>query len=245
MTAPWDGNEKRKGERRINGAMPCWPLLRSGVDRRAAKPDDTKQEGSQDWKEDFQHENGNYYHVCDKCGKQFSGHKRRVFCKLCQSVAQPPSSATEVGAKRVRELLDEANTSSSRRDLRILLEIRCILPSVLDEIEALQARVAEDNRRSVPNPCSFCQQPITYRDGHFVGTGDGSMTDGGSFAHWGCYQANRANEAEAEIKRLRTIDDEKVERAMTAFTHSLYGLSLIRRTMRAALTAALAGSGGA
>lgn len=37
---------------------------------------------------------------------------------------------------------------------------------------------------SVPNPCSICGTPIY---GSFVGTGDGTMKDGGSFAHPDCY----------------------------------------------------------
>jgi hypothetical protein len=36
-----------------------------------------------DWKEDFQHENGNYECICCSCGDRFFGHKRRVQCKQC------------------------------------------------------------------------------------------------------------------------------------------------------------------
>ena len=36
-----------------------------------------------DWEDDFQYENGNYFHKCDICGKEFIGHKRRVVCKVC------------------------------------------------------------------------------------------------------------------------------------------------------------------
>lgn len=44
---------------------------------------------------------------------------------------------------------------------------------------------------SVPNPCSICRQPIF---GSFIGTGDGSMKDGGSFAHPECYWRKRAGD---------------------------------------------------
>lgn len=36
------------------------------------------------------------------------------------------------------------------------------------------------------NPCSICHTPIL--GGAFIGTGDGSMKDGGSFAHAECYR---------------------------------------------------------
>ena len=39
----------------------------------------------EDWTEDFEHENGNYSHICWQCGKHFIGHKRRVVCKRCFS----------------------------------------------------------------------------------------------------------------------------------------------------------------
>ena len=38
------------------------------------------------WQEDFSHENGNYFCRCVNCKKMFIGHKRRVICKLCNSL---------------------------------------------------------------------------------------------------------------------------------------------------------------
>lgn len=38
---------------------------------------------SRDWTEDFEHENGNYMCKCYVCGEFFTGHKRRVVCKVC------------------------------------------------------------------------------------------------------------------------------------------------------------------
>lgn len=49
--------------------------------------------------------------------------------------------------------------------------------------------------RSVPNPCSICGVPIF---GSFIGTGDGTMRAGGSFAHLECYWRRRAEVAEAK-----------------------------------------------
>lgn len=42
-----------------------------------------------DWEEDFQHENGNYTCNCGKCENTFTGHKRRVVCKLCSYPINP------------------------------------------------------------------------------------------------------------------------------------------------------------
>lgn len=36
-----------------------------------------------DWPEDFAHENGNYSCICADCGESFTGHKRRLICKVC------------------------------------------------------------------------------------------------------------------------------------------------------------------
>tara|TARA_R110000772_G_C13297052_1_gene438546 strand:+ start:2568 stop:2873 length:306 start_codon:yes stop_codon:yes gene_type:complete len=38
---------------------------------------------SEDWAEDSDHENGNYRNECCYCKRQFTGHKRRVVCKIC------------------------------------------------------------------------------------------------------------------------------------------------------------------
>ncbi len=61
-------------------------------------------------------------------------------------------------------------------------------------------RISEQPQPSVPNPCSVCNFPIF---GSHIGTGDGSMKNGGSFAHPECYWRRRAQLAEAELHRLR------------------------------------------
>ena len=33
--------------------------------------------------EDATSDNGNYYNTCCECGRQFTGHKRRIVCKVC------------------------------------------------------------------------------------------------------------------------------------------------------------------
>jgi len=38
---------------------------------------------SEDFEEDWRHENGNYQNSCIKCGCNFIGYKRRILCKLC------------------------------------------------------------------------------------------------------------------------------------------------------------------
>lgn len=40
--------------------------------------------GPRDWPADFAHENGDYLNVCIACNQVFSGHKRRIECRLCE-----------------------------------------------------------------------------------------------------------------------------------------------------------------
>lgn len=49
--------------------------------------DSTHEERS--WPEDASHENGSYYNTCCNCGRQFTGHKRRVICRVCDAAPQP------------------------------------------------------------------------------------------------------------------------------------------------------------
>lgn len=46
-----------------------------------------------DWVEDSEHENGHYHCRCMICSHTFTGHKRRVLCKVC---AATPATDTEV-----------------------------------------------------------------------------------------------------------------------------------------------------
>lgn len=79
-----------------------------------------------------------------------------------------------------------------------------------DERIADKARIAEleDQEKArhkllVPNPCSICGGPIKVLHFGCIGTGDGSMENGGSFAHGECYHRQRADLAEARIADLR------------------------------------------
>lgn len=36
-----------------------------------------------DWREDFAHENGQYFNRCSACDEDFIGHKRRHICRKC------------------------------------------------------------------------------------------------------------------------------------------------------------------
>ena len=42
-----------------------------------------KQAKPQDWPTDFPQENGIYMCTCVECGIEFTGHKRRMQCRLC------------------------------------------------------------------------------------------------------------------------------------------------------------------
>jgi len=50
-------------------------------------PPDDEEQPKRDWPEDFPHENGNYWGNCMICGKKFTGHKRRVQCKVCAGIS--------------------------------------------------------------------------------------------------------------------------------------------------------------
>ena len=39
--------------------------------------------GAGDWPQDFPDENGNYRNQCGTCGEMFTGHKRRMCCRVC------------------------------------------------------------------------------------------------------------------------------------------------------------------
>jgi len=39
----------------------------------------------QSYQEDYDHDNGQYMHVCTRCGRDFIGNKHRVLCKECDS----------------------------------------------------------------------------------------------------------------------------------------------------------------
>lgn len=49
--------------------------------------DCTREERS--WPEDYSQENGNYFLTCNHCGREFTGHKRRVTCKVCANISEP------------------------------------------------------------------------------------------------------------------------------------------------------------
>lgn len=76
------------------------------------------------------------------------------------------------------------------------------------ELAVTTAEIARLNRiyvhpePSVSNPCTICGTPIY---GSYVGDGDGSMKDGGRFAHPYCF---RERELKAEIVRLNNLCDD-------------------------------------
>lgn len=64
--------------------------------------------------------------------------------------------------------------------------------------------------KPLANPCSVCGLPII--GGSFVGTGDGTMKDGGSFAHNDCYHRARADALAAQVETLtRERDDARAD----------------------------------
>lgn len=59
-------------------------------------------ESERSWKEDYDHENGQYVNRCHVCELYFVGHKRRVICKSCAvSVSKEPE---EIAASFVNKM---------------------------------------------------------------------------------------------------------------------------------------------
>lgn len=56
----------------------------------------TLEPSARDWKEDFQHENGNYICLCVKCKNTFFGHKRRMICRACMKPERQKAKEVEV-----------------------------------------------------------------------------------------------------------------------------------------------------
>lgn len=98
---------------------------------------------------------------------------------------EPLSSAEVAEAKKRCERLG----SGGWVETKLVRSLIATIEAKGAEIEAERKRAddAEGKKLLVPNPCTICGGPITNRDGSFVGTGDGSMRDGGSFAHYACY----------------------------------------------------------
>lgn len=55
----------------------------------ASDTEETTTREERSWPEDFGSENGNYVCQCCKCELLFTGHKRRVICKVCVQVGEP------------------------------------------------------------------------------------------------------------------------------------------------------------
>lgn len=71
-----------------------------------------------DWTEDFEHENGNYESRCMSCGIAFTGHKRRVICKICASrITEPAKSETQ--EQWERKMMGETIRAEFKEDERV------------------------------------------------------------------------------------------------------------------------------
>ncbi len=59
---------------------------------------------ARDWSEDFELENGAYMCRCHCCREVFVGHKRRITCKVCATVAN-------MNPEKSREISDRMRAS--------------------------------------------------------------------------------------------------------------------------------------
>lgn len=72
---------KEQAARRASVVPQGWKLIKDATHEDRSYPEDSELE------------NGFYFCTCANCGRQFTGHKRRVTCKAC-AAPQPPGTNT-------------------------------------------------------------------------------------------------------------------------------------------------------
>lgn len=100
---------------------------------------------------------------------------------------------TETPRMRLAAFVDDMlgdNHISDSEAVKLLCDLAAMAAVPDSPAAGPRARASDANDLLVPNPCSICGNAITA--GAFVGTGDGTMRDGGSFAHLECYHATAA-----------------------------------------------------
>lgn len=90
--ATWHGEQGERWGSKLHSK--CARTIRS----LAEQPNPSR---PRDWPEDFPHDNGMYMCKCSVCGEQFTGHKRRVVCKVCANKPKPETCKTCGGRKSV------------------------------------------------------------------------------------------------------------------------------------------------
>lgn len=132
----WGDDAYKSG--RAHDMWRAWQYSSNRADKSATPPLVSKKSDG-DYPEDFPHENGDYFRVCTDCGNHFTGHKRRLICKVC---AQPPNDAQMVlDALDIQKLRDEVqNYVDSRHPTKALLE--CTIVEQLDFEIGLRFRSA-------------------------------------------------------------------------------------------------------
>lgn len=105
-----------------------------------------------DWAEDFAHENGNYMCRCSACGNTFSGHKRRILCKLCAHPAAPQQGEDSQEAMKQSEALAWKALEAASN----ILDRRACPHAWLSELWAAGSKVIADARL---NPSAQGEKP--------------------------------------------------------------------------------------
>ena len=138
--------------------------------------------------------------------KQIEAKDKRI-AELEQTLSEVRREYAAMSHQAVSKL-----AASAQREQELQLEIReahQAYDAVLRVSKAVEARVQELRGQvehmdklyvhpdpSVPNPCTICGFMIY---GSYIGDGDGSMRDGGRFAHPECY---RERELKSRLSRL-------------------------------------------
>ncbi len=67
-----------------------------------------------DWFEDFSHENGNYHNTCCVCKERFTGHKRRVICRLYAKVPEK-----SIPISKVKDLIEDLTAENHSHEFEL------------------------------------------------------------------------------------------------------------------------------
>jgi hypothetical protein len=110
---PQDAQEARRGAEEGEGV----PGAGGAGDRKPEGQQERCGVDAGDWPEDFEHENGRYFCRCIECGGGFIGHKRRVVCKLCATLAGPDPGCRETRTPEGRHEGECIREARFRRDL--------------------------------------------------------------------------------------------------------------------------------
>ena len=113
------------------------------------------------WPEDYSHENGKYTCHCAICNSEFTGHKRRVICRVCW-YRNPAVDALTAENAELRKLLQQCaniiygSVAETEEIAALLDECRTALSQWKEGSDACPTVQTEDRR------CNICGGLVHY-----------------------------------------------------------------------------------